>query len=278
MDPENTRPCPHCSKQILQSANICKYCTELVKPIKIKVETDVKQGAFLGAVACLIIGVGLMQLTLFSFVFYAPLFFAAFILSIVAMAQRRVVGGIIMLLLTVIVPLIIVVTKTSEVVDDIMADEKVQATTQRHEQTTIPKNETVSETPKTRKPIEPITETVPTKQLPQYEFSASGRLGKSQVRVIVQPGTMTKEEFMDAAVQICDDIDASFTGYLVVFYSNPSVLNGWDGTGAIQETDWPYWLCRVGVDVDSNGNNYASTFKLAVDGETGLERTDVLKK
>lgn len=40
----------------------------------------------------------------------------------------------------------------------------------------------------------------------------------------------------------------------------------------------PYWLCRIAVDTDEDFNLYARTFKLAVDGETGLERNDVLRQ
>ncbi|MBL7114695.1 MAG: hypothetical protein ISS35_02925 [Kiritimatiellae bacterium] len=63
-----------------------------------------KQGALIGSVACFGIGILLMSISLWSFIIYSPLFLAAFVLSIVAMSQRRVAGGIIMMLLTLIVP------------------------------------------------------------------------------------------------------------------------------------------------------------------------------
>jgi len=45
--------------------------------------------------------------TMWSFFIYGPLFLVAFILSIVAMAQRRVLGGMLLLLATLIVPTIL---------------------------------------------------------------------------------------------------------------------------------------------------------------------------
>ncbi|MBM4035362.1 MAG: hypothetical protein FJ291_26770 [Planctomycetes bacterium] len=58
----------------------------------------------MGAVTCFVIGITFMYLTLWSAIVYVPLFLAAFVLSIVAMAQRRVAGGVAMLLLTVVAP------------------------------------------------------------------------------------------------------------------------------------------------------------------------------
>ena len=68
------------------------------------VETNVKQGALIGAIVCFALGIILMLLSLWSFIIYSPLFLASFILSIVAMSQKRITGGIIILLLTLIVP------------------------------------------------------------------------------------------------------------------------------------------------------------------------------
>jgi hypothetical protein len=106
--PELTRPCPHCAEPILLAATKCKHCGEYLgrhaHTTRQSVNTNVKQGALIGAVTCLTVGIVLMWLTMWSFLLYSPLFFAAFVLSIVAMAQRRVAGGVIMLLLTVAVP------------------------------------------------------------------------------------------------------------------------------------------------------------------------------
>lgn len=69
-----------------------------------EVRTNVKQGGLIGAVACFTVAVlfGCLPMGFPAFLFYAPLFFAAFVLSIVAMAQKRVVGGLALLLLTVV--------------------------------------------------------------------------------------------------------------------------------------------------------------------------------
>ena len=69
-----------------------------------EVKTNVKQGALIGAFVCFAIGIVLMFFSLWTFIIYSPLFLAAFILSIVAMAQKRIAGGIGALLLTLIVP------------------------------------------------------------------------------------------------------------------------------------------------------------------------------
>jgi len=99
----NTKPCPYCGEHILRSAQKCKHCGEFLKG-RHEVKTNVKQGALIGSVACFAIGIILMFISLWSFIIYSPLFLAAFILSIVAMSQKRVAGGLIMLLLTLVVP------------------------------------------------------------------------------------------------------------------------------------------------------------------------------
>ena len=67
-----------------------------------------KQGALIASVVCFLLAVGLLFFSLLTFFIYGPLFLAAFILSIVAMAQKRVAGGVTMLLLTLIVPPILI--------------------------------------------------------------------------------------------------------------------------------------------------------------------------
>lgn len=69
-----------------------------------EVKTNVKQGALIGAWVCLVIGLLLNIITNFLFFVYVPLYLAAFILAIVAMAQKRVLGGLIALLLCVLLP------------------------------------------------------------------------------------------------------------------------------------------------------------------------------
>lgn len=72
-----------------------------------EVQTNVKQGAVIGGGVCFALGVLLMFTTMWSFFIYGPLFFVAFILGIVAMAQHRVFGGLVLLLATLIVPAVL---------------------------------------------------------------------------------------------------------------------------------------------------------------------------
>jgi hypothetical protein len=118
-------------------------------------------------------------------------------------------------------------------------------------------------------------------QLSQHKFNPSSRPGraKAQIRAIVAPRTLTQAQFMQTAVDLCKKYKSRAAGsFLVQFFSSPACLTGWDGTGLLRDSDWPYWLCRVTVETNAEGQLYANTFKLAVDENTGQERTDVLKK
>ena len=114
--------------------------------------------------------------------------------------------------------------------------------------------------------------------LPDYRFRLSRRPGggRSQIRAIVKLGSFTEAEFRQTAVYLCKTRPGAH--FLVQFFSDASCLEQWDGTGGLRDSDWPYWLCRVSVDKNTSGRLYARTFKLAVDENTGQERTDVLKK
>jgi hypothetical protein len=68
------------------------------------VQTNVKQGALIGGFVCFGLALAFMGVSLFTFFVYGPLLLAAFVLSIVAMAQRRTLGGVVLLLLTLIIP------------------------------------------------------------------------------------------------------------------------------------------------------------------------------
>lgn len=98
-----TSPCPFCGEQILPTAHKCKHCGEFLKG-RHEVSTNVKQGALNGSVVCFVLGLVVMYLSLWTFIFYVPLFLASFVLSIVGMAQKRVVGGVIMMLISIVIP------------------------------------------------------------------------------------------------------------------------------------------------------------------------------
>jgi hypothetical protein len=68
------------------------------------IQTNVQQGAIIGGWVCFSLGIIFMYLSMWSFFIYVPLLIAAFILSIVAMSQRRVTSGIILLLASIIIP------------------------------------------------------------------------------------------------------------------------------------------------------------------------------
>jgi hypothetical protein len=69
-----------------------------------------KQGAVIGGWICLLLGALAMLWSLFSFFIYLPLFLAAFVLGIVAIAQRRLANGIPILLLSVLIPIVLAVS------------------------------------------------------------------------------------------------------------------------------------------------------------------------
>jgi len=68
------------------------------------IQTNVQQGAMIGGWVCFALGIVTMYLSMWTFFIYGPLFLAAFILSILAMAQKRIAGGIILLLATILIP------------------------------------------------------------------------------------------------------------------------------------------------------------------------------
>jgi len=69
-----------------------------------EIKTNVRQGAIIGGWVCFGLGIGCMVWSLLLFFFYGPLFLVAFILSIVAMSQRRVLGGVMLLVATLLIP------------------------------------------------------------------------------------------------------------------------------------------------------------------------------
>ncbi len=68
------------------------------------VQTNVKQGALIGGWVCLGLGLFFLISSGWLFLLYLPFFLASFVLSIVAMAQRRILGGVGLLLATLFLP------------------------------------------------------------------------------------------------------------------------------------------------------------------------------
>lgn len=111
----------------MQSGNAVKTTAAAAAAAETKVvQTNVMQGGIIGGWVCFVLGAGLMLLSMWSFFFYGPLFVVAFILSVVAMAQRRVVGGVVLLLTTLIVPavlgLVLFTSRTAKVLDGLRAN------------------------------------------------------------------------------------------------------------------------------------------------------------
>jgi len=102
--------CPSCQKNIrvpeqVQRVPVTPKQTRPPQPpVVAEVKTNVKQGALIGGCVCFLLGILFMCMTIWSVIIYAPLFFAAFVLSIVAMAQKRIAGGVLLLLGTLIIP------------------------------------------------------------------------------------------------------------------------------------------------------------------------------
>jgi hypothetical protein len=113
--------------------------------------------------------------------------------------------------------------------------------------------------------------------LVEHKFNLAPIGKRSQIRAIVKPGDLTESDFKQTAVALCKS-HIAYGSYLVRFFSNDSCLNRWDGTGCLQDSDWPYWLAEVIVDTASNGKLYVRVFKLARNVNTGKYRTDVIKR
>ena len=139
------------------------------------VQTNVKQGALIGGVACFAIGIILMFLSMWSFVIYGPLFLVAFILSIVAMAQRRVLGGILLLLATLVVPTILglylFATRTTEALTASEASSAATASqpADQAEQTALPEASPVASGGSVADIPSPSTSSTPKNEPPQIE-------------------------------------------------------------------------------------------------------------
>ena len=88
------------------------------QPAPTVVQTNVRQGALIGGIVCFVIAIVVMFSSMWLFFIYGPLFLVSFVLSVVALAQKRILGGILLLLATLIVPsvlgLYLFLTRTTE--------------------------------------------------------------------------------------------------------------------------------------------------------------------
>jgi DNA-directed RNA polymerase subunit RPC12/RpoP len=105
-----TVQCPTCSHNLVVPAPPAKAINNpppppLPPPVPVvqkEIQTNVKQGALIGGWVCFMVAAMFLILPIPTFFLWIPLVLAAFILSIVAMSQRRVAGGLALLLATVI--------------------------------------------------------------------------------------------------------------------------------------------------------------------------------
>lgn len=128
-------------------------------------------------------------------------------------------------------------------------------------------------------PIEPENPQ-PDLPLPPHRFQKSSRLGvdKSQVRAVIEPGSMTQHEVRELALQICKKYEAEGGGtFLVRFFGSGVELEEWDGTDQLLDHERPQYICHVTVETNESGELYAALFEFARDPSTGKFRTDGIK-
>jgi len=73
------------------------------------VDTNIKQGVLIAGAICFILGALVICVSLSTVIVYGPLFAAAFVLSIIAMAQRQIAGGVSLLVLTILLPPVLII-------------------------------------------------------------------------------------------------------------------------------------------------------------------------
>lgn len=147
------------------------------------VMTNVKQGAIIGGWVCFGLGILFMLWSLMFFFLYGPFFLVAFVLSIVAMSQRRIVGGISLLIATLLIPTILgavlFATRTKKFAEDMTkALEKPSVTESRTVTDSTATTDTSSgSTPNTEpaRPAEPLPLTIgQPHKTDQFTFTLDG--------------------------------------------------------------------------------------------------------
>jgi hypothetical protein len=88
---------------------------------------------------------------------------------------------------------------------------------------------------------------------------------------------LPESEWKRIAVELSEKYAGSADQILVEFFDDASILDGWDGTGLLADTDWPHWLCRVATDKVA-GRFQASTFKIAPSTVPSTEWTPAKEK
>lgn len=187
--------CPSCKNRFTAEA------TPTAQPIKIK--TNVKQGAIIGAWVCLFLGIVLNIFTNLLFFLYGPLYLAAFILGITAMAQRRVVGGVIVLILSLILPTSIITFNIARFASEISnydnkAEKKENVSTQASQssstqvlessskQPTVP-TPTATPTPKAKKILEGLCGFKFGTEFPKNNNPKNGKLTTGEIMYRIYP-------------------------------------------------------------------------------------------
>jgi|ERR1035441_461323 DNA-directed RNA polymerase subunit RPC12/RpoP len=110
-----TFACPNCGQSIMARPVAPSAAPPpAAQPVPAKeIKTNIKQGAAIGGWVCFVVGCIVMLIPFPTWFIYAPLFFASFVLSIVAMSQGRIASGITLLLANVIgAPILFVIALT----------------------------------------------------------------------------------------------------------------------------------------------------------------------
>ena len=205
-----------------------------------EVKTNVKQGALIGGCVCFALGIIFMFISLWTIIIYTPLFFAAFVLSIAAMAQRKILGGVLLLIGTVIIPPTLFFA--------IPAFKKVRAiATQIETQTTsLPAQQTPSsaaaiDTNYTPSPTQQTSRTEPPKPtIPELHFGDSVVI--DDIKITIQGARIG---YIEKRSLFGDSVRKSDTQYLLVDLTleNMSIgkiiylQNIWEKTKLIDEFD-----------------------------------------